>query len=463
MPVSRRLAAGCLAFGAIALLGAVIAACGKGERGPHLLLISVDTLRTDHLGSYGAPDGMTPHLDALAAESLVFERAFAPTSHTLPSVAAMLTAREPEEVGMLSNRSVLSDEVPTLATLLSRRGHRTGAVVGNYMLRRAAGLDRGFDRYDDRFPQLERNRPIPERVARDTTSSALAMLDELLASGDPVLLWVHFQDPHGPYSPPREHADPAAPRPTVAGSPREVPLGETERGVGQIPAYQSLGRSTDPGIYRDAYAGEVRYVDAEIGRLLAGLRERGLWEETVIIVTADHGEGLGEGDYWFAHGEYLTEPLVRVPLLVRVPGEAAGRRESLVGLVDVAPTLLALSGAPPPPRATGRDALAPDLPSEHQIYQNALLGPIVFVPRLALIEGDWQYRLAMEPDGERESLHRIGDPRNRADEEPEHLARLREALRARRKALRFDYLPRERELPPEERALLRSLGYVFED
>ncbi len=433
----------------------------RAPRTPNLLLVTVDTLRADHVGAYGAPAGLTPQLDAFAAQSLVFERAFAPASHTLPSVAALLTGREPEEVGVLSNRTVLPPGVPTLATLLWSGGHRTAAVVSNVILHRGAGLDAGFDIYDDVLPQRERNRLWPERVARDTTEAALARMDVLRAERDgPFFLWVHYQDPHGPYTPPTEHAEPDAPRPSIAAPDRAPALGITESGVGQIPSYQVLDRSRDPRLYRAAYAGEVRYVDAEIGRLLAGVRERGLWDETAILVTSDHGEGLGEDDYWFAHGEYLSEPLVRVPLLLRVPGRAPARSRSVVGLVDAAPTLLGLAGLPPPTHAVGRDLLAP-APEQRQLYQNALLGTLV--PRLGLIEGNWQYRLSLV-DGDRiESLHRLGDLQDHAADEPERMARLRDALRARRESLHIDHPPKVRKLPGEERALLRALGYVFED
>ena len=234
----------------------------KDGRAPNLLLVSVDTLRADHLGAYGAPPGLTPELDALARESVVYERAFSPASHTLPSIAALLTGREPEEVGVLSNRTVLPQAVPTLATLLWLRGYRTGAVVSSAVLVPEAGFARGFDRYDSSLPQREAIRHVPERLGKDTTDAALELLDELAADEDrPFFLWVHFQDPHGPYTPPPEYAE--TPRPPVAAPDHPVPLGTDISGLGQIPSYQVLNGSRDPSVYRTAYAGEVRYVDAQ--------------------------------------------------------------------------------------------------------------------------------------------------------------------------------------------------------
>jgi len=156
------------------LLAAGLASgCGRSDAPDLLLLISVDTLRSDHLGANGSQLGATPHLDQLAAESLVFTAAYAPASHTLPSLSALMTGRYPEEVGIVSNDSTLAASVPTLASALRGAGWRTRAVVSNWVLRRSSGLASGFDVYDDTLHQREASRPMPERVAGDTTTAAL--------------------------------------------------------------------------------------------------------------------------------------------------------------------------------------------------------------------------------------------------------------------------------------------------
>jgi len=170
---------------------------------PDVFLLTVDTLRADRLAVYGSGRSLTPRLDGLAAESLVFEHAYAPAPFTLPSVSSLHTGRHPLVTGVTSNLGVIPEAVPTLAERLQQAGWRTGAVVSNFALRRVTGLDRGFDHYDDRFNQVERNRNQPERIAQDTREAALALLDRMMEAGEaPVFLWVHFQDPHGPYTPP---------------------------------------------------------------------------------------------------------------------------------------------------------------------------------------------------------------------------------------------------------------------
>src|SRR5258705_11130146 len=142
-----------------------------------LLVVTVDTLRADALGAYGSGLGLSPHLDALAAESVVFDAAYAAAPLTLPSLATLFTGRWPEERGVSSNEAALPQGVPTLASELRERGWRTGAVVSNFVLNGSAGLAQGFDRYDDRLPRREAVRHWPERSARDATDAALAMLD----------------------------------------------------------------------------------------------------------------------------------------------------------------------------------------------------------------------------------------------------------------------------------------------
>jgi arylsulfatase len=351
--VIERRGLACLLAWASAWLG-----CGDMGPGPateappaaaHLLLVTVDTLRADHLGCYGGTLDLTPQIDALAAESVRFTAAYSPAPFTLPAVGALMTGRYPEAVGLRHNLSRLSPGMSTLAAQLRERGFETAAVVSNPVLAARSRLDRGFDRYDAAVQERETNRAAAERGARATTDAALEVLSQLGAGREspaPFFLWVHYQDPHGPYTPPgalRESYLEAA-RMAPDGA-RELPALAGWRGQGGIPAYQFLTPRREAAWYRAGYAGEVRHVDDEVGRLLRGLRERGLSNQTTIVFTADHGEALGERDYWFAHGEHLDDPAIRVPLLVRAPGLAPGRRDETASLVDVLPTVSGLLGS----------------------------------------------------------------------------------------------------------------------
>jgi arylsulfatase A-like enzyme len=446
------------------LAALLLAGCADAPAPRLFLLVSVDTLRADRLGVYGSDRGLTPRIDALAAESEVFGAAYAPASHTLPSVAALLTGRLPQEIGVVDNRSHLADRVPTLATELAEQGFFTGAVVSNWVLRRAAGLDAGFAVYDDRLPQEEVARAVPERLAGDTTDAALRLVAE--CADEPArrcFVWVHYQDPHGPYTPPggrerllaRERAEP--------DGQRELPILPGPFGSGGIPSYQALDGEREVAFYRAGYDAEVAYLDAEVGRLLDGVRERGLWERTVVALTADHGESLGENDYWFGHGEDLTEVLVRVPLLLRVPGRPPRARDDVASLVDLRRTLFGLAtGAPGGPDERGRDLLAADAPQGGSRPLLATLGGSR-VPRYAIVEGEFKYVVTLEEGAWHGRLHRRGDDTSDLVAPAPHVARaMRQRLEALLRSLPEARPASERALSEAERAHLRALGYLRE-
>jgi arylsulfatase len=440
------------------LLSLALAACR--EAGPErelLLLVSVDTLRADHLGAHGSELGATPRLDRLAAQSVVFDAAYAPSAHTLPSVSALMTGRQPEEIGAVNNDSVLAAGVPTLAAELRQAGWRTHAVVSNWVLRRSSGLDAGFDVYDDRFPQLEDTRPMPERLAADTTAAALREIEACrAASAAPCFVWVHYQDAHGPYTPPgglrerflaRERARP--------DGRRRLPLRRDFLGLGGIPDYQALGGEDEVAFYRAGYAGEVAYLDEQIGALLAGLGPAG--ERATLVFTADHGESLGEQDYWFAHGEYLSEVLVRVPLWLRVPGVAPGRRRDVATLLDLHATLLRLAtGRPPDPGRPGRDLLAAGAAERASPVYLATLGGSN-ATRFGWIEAGYKYVVTFRDGVWQGQLFRLGDDTlDLAAPAPQIAATQRERLAAFRERMSR---PEPVTRPDVDRELLRALGY----
>lgn len=328
-------------------------------RGPNVLLITVDTLRADHLGAYGYPVDVSPHVDSLARQGVVFERAIAASSRTTPSHASIMTSRFTREhsIGYLNGGSRLDGET-TVAEVFRGAGYQTAAFVGNWAIRKGVGLDAGFDVYDDAFTTPELNRQaFMERLAEDTTRRALAWLESVDAG--PLFLWVHYQDPHGPYTPPAGYR---AQVPRAPDGEPELRLLRSETGFRGIPAYQALEGVRRLSEYQALYAGEIEYADTWIGALVAAFDAHPSKSESegIVLFTADHGESFGENDLYLVHGEETTPDQARVPFILRSPGLAPGRRADTVHHVDVLPTLLEQAGLPVPSEVRGL-ALGPFL------------------------------------------------------------------------------------------------------
>jgi arylsulfatase len=464
-PILARIARRSSSAAAPLALLLLLASCSASEPGPShrlLLLISVDTLRADHLGAYGSDRELTPRIDALARESQVFAAAYAPTSHTVPSVSAILTGRYPEELGIWSNESPLPEGVPTLAATFRDAGWHTAAVVSNWVLRRASGLSSGFEHYDDALPELEAARPMPERLASDTTTAALDALEACLPDpGARCFLWVHYQDPHGPYTPPGET------RARWLARERAAPDGRRQLeplpgpfGVGGIPSYQFLEGEREVAFYRAGYDAEVAYLDQEIGRLLDALVERELLEQAVFVLTADHGESLGEDDYWFSHGEFLSDPLVRVPLLIRLPGVPPLTREDIASLVDLPPTFTALLlQTPPRPEQAGRPLLEPGAEQRASTPYLATLGGSK-VLRLGIVHGEFKYLVTLR-DGvwDGRLLRRDREEVDLSAPAPHVAAEMRKRLEGLMR--RYQRVSEEsRPETPADREKLEALGYA---
>ncbi len=353
-----------LAAGALPLRGArvslalglalALVACGSPPAPPpDVLLVTIDTLRADHVGAYGAGPDATPSLDRIAEAGVVFERAIAAASRTVPAHASIMTSRHTRRhsVGHRNGETTLTG-LPTLAGHFADAGYRTGAFVGNILLTRGTGLIAGFETFDDELETPELNRPhVVERLARDTTDRALAWLDGAGDDARPRFLWVHYQDPHGPYTPPDE--DLAAIADDEPASDRELTVGRNNQARGAIPPYQVLPGLRRPSEYRARYAGEIHYVDRELGRLVAQAERSAGDRRLVVLVTADHGESLGEAHFHFMHTHTTTPDVAHVPLVLRAPGLAPRHLDGTVGHVDVMPTLLELAGLPVPEDAEG--------------------------------------------------------------------------------------------------------------
>lgn len=304
----------------------LIAAPASAEpRRPNLVFITVDALRADCLAAYGRRSGLTPNLDRAGRDAVVFLDASCPIPLTNPSMTTAFTSRPCWKTGATRNGIPMLPGEETLAGILRRHGYQTAAVVASWPLQRAeSGLAESFDFYEDRIQTPLYLYPTLEREARWTTRSGLRWLDRGVR--EPFFLWLHYADPHQPHLPP------------VA-----------------VRNYVSVPEPDRTAVER-YFDQEVAYADHWIGVLLDELRDRGLLDNTILIISADHGENLGGEKKFFGHGRRLYTPILQVPLLISGPGLPAGRRiADPVHSLDFAPTVLGLLGLAPGARMEGRD------------------------------------------------------------------------------------------------------------
>lgn len=355
------------------MMGLVLAACvgesPPGEmdrpdagravliRRPHVLLLTIDTLRADYLSLYGYDRPTTPYLDQLLSGGVHFPRTVAPVPRTTPALASLHTGRYPHGTGVRTLYDHLADHVPTLAERMDQRGYHTVAVVSNHVLTPKRRLDRGFSIY---------NSAEDTRDASATTDTVFRIMGAF-SREDPIFLWVHFIDPHVPYLPPADLAktfDPGYSGPYAEG------FGSQKGGIGDL-AYppdlpkveavyrNPLSEETNAHIRR-LYAADIRATDDQVARLVEGLRTR-FRNDWTIIFTADHGEALGEQEYYFDHGDYVDDQSLTVPLgFVLPPGDPLARSARIdmrVSLVDVAPTLVELLELDPLAETEGRSLM----------------------------------------------------------------------------------------------------------
>ena len=391
---------------------------------PNVLLVTIDTLRADRLGCYGYAGAATHVLDGLAARGARFATAVAHVPLTTPSHASILTGLTPLRHGVRDNGDfVLPDRIPTLAEAFHDAGYRTAAFVSGFPLDRRFGLARGFDVYDDRLPHGgdRRRAAYVERPADQTTAAARAWVEA--GPSPPWFLWVHYFDPHAPYEPP----------PALA-----------------------------PGFAGHPYDGEIAFVDEQLGVLLGYLETKGLMPGTVVLVTADHGESLGEhGEE--THGVFVYDATLRVPFIVTGPGVPAGIVPAVVARgIDVAPTLLDLAGALPARDPMEGRSLGPALRgqslSDEPAYAESLFASLRLgwaplhawrTARLKLIDAPRPELYALDEDA--------GETRDRIAERAQAAEAMRGQLRA---ALAVRPPPAAADPGPEAAERLRALGYL---
>jgi arylsulfatase A-like enzyme len=330
-----------------ALLALSLLAC----RGPHeeaatprrpvasgtgwsVLLITIDTLRADHVGAYGYARPTTPHIDALAEEGTLFESAYTYWPKTRGSFVAMLTGRRASQSGYSKTHPLLLGANPTLASVLHDAGYDTVAAVDNANVAASLGYGKGFRVYQETWEDTSLTTEM-ER-ARAITAAGVRFMRSPDPS-HPFLLWLHYVNPHAPYTPPPPY-DSKFLTPESEQGPR-LPVVSSLHGG--IPHQWAVPGKDRLGYYVAQYDGEIAAVDAEVGRVIGALRSSAVADRTVVVLTSDHGESLGEHDYYFDHGENLFDPSQRVPLIVRVPGAPRGRRSTvLASTLDVLPTIL---------------------------------------------------------------------------------------------------------------------------
>jgi arylsulfatase A-like enzyme len=436
---------------ALLIAGLLSAACES--RPSNVILISIDTLRADHLGSYGYSRETSPFLDSLARRGVIFEEATAPAAWTVPSHASMLTGLYPRSHGLRFPRDKLPPEVATLPSMLSEQGYATGAVVNVPLLSQGRGFERGFDHFAYFRPAAG-----PEGRARSVSEEGVSWARK--QGEQPFLLFLHYYDVHSNFQP----------LPRYRRMFEQPYAGIADGTTAQLKAYRK-GKvklaDADARHLLDLYDAGIRQLDDELAELFADLEEEELLENTLVFITSDHGEEFFDhGD--FLHGRTLYQELVHVPLLVLGPGLPEGLRvREPVSLVDLVPTILALLGLPEPDAIEGEDLSAQcrgsggASPDRALFYEaDAWFHNIHEDFRRAIRKG--RYKLHFNHRERSSELYDLprdpGEHENLVSEKPGVAAELRAELNA----FMTESREPQRLPPPSDEALeqLRQLGYA---
>jgi arylsulfatase A-like enzyme len=470
---------------AFAMLAAWCLGCGSWERGtgdeagaslrPNVLVIVVDTLRADHLSTHGYFRRTSPTLDRLAEQSLVFDNAFTVMNHTLPAHLSLVTGVDPTAHGILSNRwGYVFGSYRTLAERLREHGYATAAFVSGLPLRAASGFNKGFEVYED---TRDASGELQTRVPGErTTRLALRWLVD--TSDRPFFLFVHYFDTHPPYVD-SEGWEPAfRVDAELLAYLERMGMGALDVDAVSPTGVHLNGRRAPLPELVNAYDNQIRRIDGLIAQLLAELERMALADETLLVVTSDHGEGLGQHGYYH-HGFYLYEEQLRIPLIVRPPKRAVwkpGRIRSTVSLLDVPLTILALVGAPadgvfhgqPLPLEPDPSAGAPRwVVAQRRHYSTrdrAQYGRFSADTSLHVLRGDEALKYLRAGDGAEELYDLAADPgerHNLARDHPEECRRLAARLDAALAKLGSDADAGERtQADPRTEELLDELGYL---
>lgn len=440
-----------LLVGVVALNGLVLAIEQvRRPARPNVVLIVVDTLRADHMSRIGPPESMTPNLDALASHGWLFRRAISPAPWTMPAVASIMTSQYPRVLGITTTATVVGKRFVTLAEAFREAGYDTAGIVSHTFVSGKLGLGQGFDLYDE------------ECAGGHGHISSPAMTDKALAfvadhKDRAFFLFLHYFDPHYDFIQHDGHGS----VPSYEGN---VSSGEAIQSLRLKAGYLSM---EDVAYIRALYGSEVGFTDHHLGRLLNGLKQAGLYDDTIIVFAADHGEEFCErGDDWIGHTRTLYQEVIHVPLIIKPTGTSRGRTsDQFVGLIDVAPTILDLAEVTNPraSRTEGaslRDSVDPDTearPIFSETRRDDYLQSVILSGK----------KLIHRPVPDVYELYDlVADPsesRNLVEDDPETLELLGKILDD-----WDDYIEKRRsgavverpELTNEQERMLQSLGYL---
>ena len=421
-------------------------------RPPNLIIITVDTLRQDHLGCYGS-DTKTTALDKLAAEGFRFRDSITVAPTTLPSHTSLFTGLYPARHGVrLNGKFQVPAEVQTLAEVLRAHDYQTAAFVGSAVLSKHYALDQGFQTYNDDVGS-DVNSAQAQRRGADVS---LAAIDWLEGVKVPFFLWVHYFDPHGPYDPP-----PPYDSDYYKGDPRNSK--HTSMDGISVVYYQNLDGITDIRYPLAQYKGEVTYTDNAIGQLLEAADRRGLRDNTLVLMTADHGESLGENNYYFDHGETLHDTSMRVPLIIRAPWlEGTRVVEGPVSLVDVYPTVLDILDIEVPEGIQGQsvaDYLVEGRVPDRELFMETMLPTISERSAIFGIQTE-HWKLILRKNRVK-LFHRLSDPGEQKNIAEQNALVRNWLVDLVQGYFRTKSLKAERFKPsPEHIEQLRALGYI---
>jgi arylsulfatase A-like enzyme len=418
----------------------------------NVVLVVVDTLRADRLGAWGLPRGATPNLDSLARRAVSFPRAYAAATWTLPSIGSIVTGLHPTTLATTKFRSRIPEGVETLAERLRGEGYRTAAVVSHLLVAARAGFDQGFDEFDEEEIGGSKYVSSP-----GVTSRGEDLLRNLAKEKKPFFLFLHYFDPHYAFLRHPEFGWSTERAGRLDGEERHADV----VGLDPPPTREEID------FLLNRYEEEVRFTDAAVGRVLRLLETLDLDRETIVVLTADHGE-----EFWdhgrFGHGgtQSMHEEVVRAPLIVRAPGRPTAIVNDVVSLVSVTPTILDLLGLP------ADDAF--QAPSLLERADDPVLSEFVFTGRSQRRDSDrgllrtWigpRWKLVADEERGETALFDLevdpGERRDLAPETPDRVTELVGAMRARVEELeRAAYHPESHEVNRRQREQLEALGYV---
>ena len=352
---------------AAVLITSFLFACGTAEPPPthtgiNVLLLTIDTLRADHLSGYGYARQTSPAIDGLAARGVLFENAFTYWPKTRGSFAAMFTSLYAAQHGLTVRERDLPDYNQTLAETLKASGYQTAAAVDNGNLDRELGFAQGFDRYEQVWLTADTEVERTEQLTR----FAIHFI-ESYEQAEPFFLWIHYVNPHTPYEPPEELLDLFRGDEVVPRGPKLEPVVGYHGGVNR---HLPLAGESYWGDYVDRYDAEIAFADRHIGHVLEALDKSPHNGSTLVVLTADHGESLGEHDYYFDHGFDLFDPSLRVPLVLSFPGILPQGEivQAAVSTLDIFPSVLDLAQITFPPGLQGRSLLPLVRHSEERLH-----------------------------------------------------------------------------------------------